>query len=81
MSVVILYSLLQSEDHIPPSIALMTEWYQSCHNFESDVRMKIVQYLHRARENGHPGNPSVVQQMAQEASKSAKMYSTHTVLV
>lgn len=60
----ILFSPLQSEDHMPPSIVLMTEWCQSCQNLEVDVRMKIAQYLHQARENGHPGNPSVVQQMA-----------------
>ncbi|XP_041918997.1 protein sel-1 homolog 3 isoform X1 [Alosa sapidissima] len=43
----------ESEGHIPPSITLMTEWYQSCHKFEFDVRMKIAQYLQRVRENGH----------------------------
>ncbi|XP_062408605.1 protein sel-1 homolog 3 [Sardina pilchardus] len=43
----------ESEGHMPPSITLMTEWDQSCHNFEFDVRMKIAQYLQRAKENGH----------------------------
>ncbi|XP_031429173.1 protein sel-1 homolog 3 [Clupea harengus] len=43
----------ESEVHIPPPITLMTEWLQSCHHFEFDLKIKIAGYLQRARENGH----------------------------